>query len=135
MASPRSEFAMVLLLDGTVLAAGGLSNFIGISESEIYNPQTGAWNGTGPLNVARSEHQMVALPDGTALVAGGIGSTGSPTLASAELYDPRAGTWALVGHMHTARTFFQMVLLPTGQVRGSQLDLDQTLDLLPSMKS
>ncbi|CAL5219130.1 g905 [Coccomyxa viridis] len=110
MNSPRNEFQMVLLTDGTVLAAGGFGGAGNLASSEVYNRITKTWTLTGNMNVARNFPQMALLPDGTVLVSGGFSNTA--TQASSEVYNPATSTWVLTkGGMNSARAFFQMVLL------------------------
>ena len=63
MTTPRYEFQMVLLSDGTVLAAGGIdNNGDGLASSEVYNPATKTWAATiGPMTTPQSDFQMVLL--------------------------------------------------------------------------
>ena len=89
-----------LLLDGTVLAAGGLDRREGLAgpAAELYDPTTGAWTATSPMIQGRSGHTATLLRDGRVLVAAGISELASNPgdvpahdtgwLASAELYDP-----------------------------------------------
>ncbi len=95
MTIPRETFSMVLLCDGTVLAAGGGTPGAYLATAELYDPATGMWTPTGSLNVARYGFQMVLLPNGTVLAACGY-SYGAywPT---AELYNPATGLWNYTG--------------------------------------
>ncbi|EIE23307.1 galactose oxidase [Coccomyxa subellipsoidea C-169] len=62
MATKRSNFQMVLLADGTVVAAGGIvQSPTYTASSEIYDPASGTWSTTGSLGQARAFFQMVAL--------------------------------------------------------------------------
>lgn len=68
-----------LLNDGTVLVAGGTSDFFpadGVAPAKtttIYNPATGTWRPTGDLNIGRFAHTATLLNDGRVLVTGGEG--------------------------------------------------------------
>ena len=54
MTTPRSQFQMVLLSDGTVLAAGGVDDNVALASSEVYNPATKTWVATtGPMTTRR----------------------------------------------------------------------------------
>ena len=119
LATPRYFFQMVLLPNGSVLAAGG-QNFIDsnmpyLASAEVYNPTTNTWTATASLATARANFQMVLLPNGNVLAVGGF-SFGSGDLASAELYNPTTGTWTTTGSLATRRREFSMVLLPNGNV-------------------
>ncbi len=53
---------MVLLADGSVLAAGGLdSNDNPMASSERYNPITNLWSAASSMAMARGTFQMVSL--------------------------------------------------------------------------
>ena len=62
---------MVLLIDGTALAAGGYNGSSYLASSETYNPITQTWALTGPMTIARITLQMVLLSDGTLLSSRG----------------------------------------------------------------
>ena len=77
MARPDTHYSTVtLLLDGTVLLAGG--------PAELYDPAGGSRTETGNTLYGRSSATL--LLDGTVLVAGGLNGTG--TTSSAERYIP-----------------------------------------------
>jgi hypothetical protein len=81
-----------LLLDGTVLAAGGSGSGY-LRSAEVYNPANGIWTAAANMDQVRERHTATLLRDGTVLVAGGDISIGEvrEVLASAELYDPGSG--------------------------------------------
>ncbi len=104
----------VLLADGRVLVAGGRDgNFAGFppqssSLAEIYNPATGSWSLTGPLNLGRSNHTLILLPDGRVLAAGGV--------QTSEIYNPATGSWSVAGTMSVKRSNPSASLMPNGRV-------------------
>ncbi|MGH9071029.1 MAG: Kelch repeat-containing protein [Acidimicrobiales bacterium] len=106
--------AVVTLVDGSVLAAGGGVNALPIAACAIYNPKTAAWTPTGSLNLARRGADAVLLRNGKVLIAGGI--AGSRLLSSAELYNPATGKWKLTGSMSIPRLGNTLDLLPNGEV-------------------
>lgn len=123
LAEARDSHTATLLLDGTVLVAGGM--FCGYggcggssdalrSSAELYDPVSGNWSPTGHLGTARSGHTATLLPNGKVLVVGGQGSSGK--LATAELYDPIGGTWSATGAMAVARSNHTATFLPSGNV-------------------
>ena len=79
MNSARGRHTATLLNNGKVLVAGGTEYGIYpglgttgvVISAEIYDPATGAWTPTGPLNIRRSLHTATLLPGGNVLVAGG----------------------------------------------------------------
>lgn len=102
----RGEYVSVQLLDGRVLAIGGVaSDGTALASAEIYDPATGVWTLTGSMSAARNDEQAVRLRDGRVLVAGGgTGSEDNPRLKSAEIFDPATGQWTPTGHMTTPRS-------------------------------
>jgi hypothetical protein len=121
MLEARYGIRATVLLDGTVLVAGGALNsepYV-LASAELYDPSTGSWTTTGAMTEARYGYSATLLPDGEVLVAGGsatiVGSSPFP-LATAELYDPRTGAWTAIGSMATARTGHTATLLVDGKV-------------------
>jgi N-acetylneuraminic acid mutarotase len=121
MLEARYGIRATLLLDGTVLVAGGALNtepYV-LASAELYDPSTGSWTATGAMIEARYGYTATLLPGGEVLVAGGsttiVGSSPFP-LATAELYDPRTRTWTAIGSMATARTGHTATLLADGKV-------------------
>ncbi len=122
----RRGHTATLLLDGTVLVAGGQDTSLNpLGSAELYDPATGAWTPTGSLtNITgyptnspsnmRSLHTATLLANGKVLVAGGFGSLG--ILASAQLYDPASGIWKETGFMHVGRFQHTATLLANGGV-------------------
>jgi WD40 repeat protein len=90
----RALHTATLLADGDVLAAGGqiesVHKFAFPKYSEIYDPASGSWTVSGPLNQGRSVHSANLLPNGNVLLAGGFGKGPEhPTVVmSAELGMP-----------------------------------------------
>ena len=90
MNSARERHTATLLPNGRVLVAAGFTanNTASASVStELYDPASGTWTGTGSLNTARSAHTATLLPSSKVLVAAGVDNN-SNVLASAELYTP-----------------------------------------------
>lgn len=119
LAKGRTNFQMVVLSSGSVLAAGGQATPAILASAEIYSPTSGTWAATGDLNTAREDFRMVVLSNGNVLAAGGttiLPTGGVATVSSAEIYNPNTGTWTVTGSMNTARSDFEMVLLPNGNV-------------------
>ena len=111
----RHGAALVRLLDGRVLVAGGGPYLSGTAtaSAEIMDPATASWTFTGSMNVARRNPLACLLPDGRVFVAGGW--NGNSGFSSAEIYDPATGTWSFAGFM--ARPgIVPGFLLPSGKV-------------------
>ncbi|MEO7298345.1 MAG: kelch repeat-containing protein [Verrucomicrobiota bacterium] len=110
-----------LLTNGQVLMSGGKDDF-GYSSfsSELYNPTTLLWAGTGGLNVARHAHTSTLLSDGRVLVVGGLDIYAF--LTDSEIYDPISGSWSKSGNLgYPGKTFsgrylHTATLLPNGKV-------------------
>jgi len=79
--------------DGKVLVVGGHVNSSGNvpNTADLYDPATGLFTPTGPMNVGRTGQSAALLPGGKVLVVGGIGFPGP---ADAEIYDPLLGTFS-----------------------------------------
>jgi hypothetical protein len=91
----KGDHTATLLGDGRVLVAGGVTSNLGTSDvsgaSQLFDPTSGTWTPTTPLQSARYGADAVALPNGQVLVVGGIDASGAPT-ASAELYTLPVGS-------------------------------------------
>lgn len=115
MITPRTIHTATRLVDGRVLAAGGVTIGAGATATaELFDPGSGTWSAAASMNVARSRQVAVLLPSGKVLVAGG--RSASVSLASAELYDPAADRWTFTGAMSVARDNFTATLLGDGRV-------------------
>jgi WD40 repeat protein len=129
MTVARNGQTATLLLDGRVLIAGGS----GDDTAELYDPKTGTFSSTGPMNVARVRGQTATLlQDGRVLIAGGSdNSLAQNALASAELYDPKTGEFVLTGSMAHARAGHTATLLLDGRVLIVG-DSDRSFEARPS---
>ena len=117
MASSRVSFGAMALTGGMlnhmVMVAGGASgpdpirlHTLTLKESvvdttELYDPTSGKFSGTGQMIAGRGLFTTTELLDGTVLVAGGVDFKGTP-LSTAEIFDPSSGNFtATAGPMHT----------------------------------
>ncbi len=82
MTTPRTDFTLVLLQNGEVLAAGGdqAPGSGNPSTAELYNPATGTWTATGSMTTSASG-SAILLPSGDVLVA------------DVNIYHPSTGTF------------------------------------------
>ena len=68
-----------------------------MATAELFDPATGSWSSTGPMQYARFGASAVTLSDGRVLVFGSGGGDGaaSPSMRgafdNAEIYDPATG--------------------------------------------
>jgi uncharacterized delta-60 repeat protein len=79
-----SDHKAILLANGNVLAFSG-------SHAALYDPASGTWQDTAPLNIVRYGSAVALLPDGKVLAVGGVGDGLNNCLSSAELYDVGLG--------------------------------------------
>ena len=122
MTEAFSEHAAALLLNGTVLFAGGDAGSAPgpnpSSHAALYDPVTGAWTAAAAMITPRLSPTATLLADGCVLVVGGRvdGGHESAVIAEAELYDPVSGTWTPTARMLEGRSGHTATLLPDGRV-------------------
>jgi hypothetical protein len=91
MNSVRYQHGITLLNDGKVLVTGGNSASTAIATSEIFNPSTGTWTASSPLQQARISPTVNKLADGRVFVIGGsLGSTYYQNIDIGYYYAPLA---------------------------------------------
>lgn len=93
--------ADVALFDVDMGSAGAA-----LATAELFDPSTGAWTTTGPMNYARYGAPAVTLNDGRILIVGSRADTGVYTVGvdphafdTAEIYDPATGRFTLAGEL------------------------------------
>jgi hypothetical protein len=122
MASARNSHTATLLPNGKVLLAGGILHAVNntvtfLSSAELFDPATGSFTATGPMNKARQLHTATLLPSGKVLIAGGDFGDQNATNDTAELFDPASGTFTLLAaNMTAARSSHTTTLLANGQL-------------------
>jgi WD40 repeat protein len=111
----RTGHTATLLPSGKVLIVGGYGDSLPTNDAELFDPVTGTFAATGPINYPRNEPTATLLPNGTVLIAGG--EFYGVEVAEAEIYDPASGTFNFnYNYMNTARTGHTATLLPNGTV-------------------
>jgi hypothetical protein len=120
----RLGHSAVLLADGRVLVAGGFGDNGESYTAEIYDPSSGDWTSTGPLEteaefsglISKEYSTAVSLPDGRVLLMGTAVQDVQAIAAIVKLYDPASDSWTTDGRLTTARSWPTATLLPDGKV-------------------
>jgi len=124
--TPRHKHTAGLLPDGRVLIAGGSDErdwYGTMNSAEIYDPRTGKFTATSPMNESRFKlpDEAVQLSTGKLLIAGGS--------KEVEVFDPVSGKFLVAaGQMNDARHFMSETRLTDGSVllAGGYPNNDQT---------
>ncbi len=112
MAVGRKWFQAVRLTDGRVLVAGGTTPTGTTLLSELFDPTSGTWSMTAPMNVRRTFFAAAPLAGARALATGGASTSG--TVSSAEIFDN--GSWTNLDNMSVPRQLHSAVTLGDGRV-------------------
>jgi large repetitive protein len=119
MSVGRSAHVAVVMRDGRVLVAGGMTKrdrvHHGTDSVEIYDPASNTWTATASLSTSRNGAVGALLDDGTVLVASGSWSLYS-TEPTAETYDPATDRWTPTGEMPKGHWEAEALRLPDGRV-------------------
>ncbi|HEX2103176.1 MAG TPA: galactose oxidase-like domain-containing protein [Solirubrobacteraceae bacterium] len=122
----------VVLPDSRVLVIGGTLDRIheGISTTATFDPATGQWTLTSPMNHPRWYPTGTVLPDGRVLAANGEDQNGADVPVF-EVYDPARDTWSpLAGADRVQDLYSFNPVLPNGQVmEASPQPAAQLLDV------
>ncbi|QOJ15222.1 MAG: DUF1929 domain-containing protein [Planctomycetia bacterium] len=114
MLNPSEFSPSALLYTGEVLATW--------SPPQLYNPTTGQWRPTGPLDQPvrgwpdHSDHSLIVLADGRAVVIGIDRANGGPYSVMSEIYDPTTELWSPGSSPALLREKSEVVPLPDGRV-------------------
>ena len=121
--SHRAGPDLVLLDDGRILVVGGFevglaggpvgTEFLGATE--IFDPETAAWQQVDTRDLPLFREAAVPLSDGRVLAVGGSTNDGTES-ARAEIYDPDAEAWTAIEDMGIERGLPRAVLLTDGRV-------------------
>ncbi|MBU0624052.1 MAG: hypothetical protein KJ672_04315, partial [Candidatus Thermoplasmatota archaeon] len=111
----RSSPAVVMLGDGTVLVAGGMTATGPTDSTEILDLATGKWTLGPRMTTKRVGHTATLLKDGTVLITGG--DTGTGATASIEILSVKSRTsLAVPAGMTFKRSGHAAILLENGKV-------------------
>src|ERR1035437_4234082 len=89
MPSPHALCRMVALKDGRIVVIGGLNaSSDASSETDIFDPASGAWRRTGDMKQALYRPAAIALDDGRVLMVGGETTSDSDNVGQIEIYTP-----------------------------------------------
>ncbi len=121
MITPRFSHTATLLLDGTVLIAGGNTvAFVGgpnlaTNTAELYDPVAGTFTPTGMMSQADLHIGGILLADGRVFFASFSNYSSGP-VAAIELYDPYSGSFSNVGTSAALTEVTTAMLLNDGRV-------------------
>jgi len=125
MRAARTGHTATLLNTGEALVAGGINHYffqksgpfnsclaVDTSAADLFDPGTGMFASTSPMNALRAFHTATLLQSGKVLVAGGS-KVAPPT---AEIYDPATAVFTATGNMLSVRQKHTATLLTSGKV-------------------
>lgn len=111
----REDHISLLLLDGTVLIAGGYKDSTVISSVYTYSSGTDSWTGKSSMPDPVCYAPAVLLADGRVFVAGGSLDKIAVT-SNSYIYDPTSDTWTSAAAMSKARAHHTLTALASGLV-------------------
>jgi hypothetical protein len=94
------------LPDGRAIIGAGFR-----SRAQVYDPVSGTWTATPPMNDNRPGGAFVAAPNGKIYAMGGRAATLLPPTQTVDVYDPLSNTWSTGTSMVERRSGFPAVLL------------------------
>lgn len=132
LSAARHSFGISTLSDGRVLLTGGSAegnslNGSGVTNVDIYDPETNRFVPASPTTFGRSLHAQVTLRDGRVIVIGGAQN-------NAEIYSPMTNQWTTfkgllpttLKDMKAFETFDGRVFIAGGQDTVTGLTTDNT---------
>ncbi|MAT08008.1 MAG: hypothetical protein CL707_02745 [Chloroflexi bacterium] len=130
--SKRDRFALLVLSNGNLIAAGGKE--VGMQAQsgnfnrtvEIFDPIKNQWTFTGEMKEERMSPVLFELPDGNVMVIGGLSGARDP-LISTEILDSNTGTFSMGPEMIRPHNEMGAVTLNDGRfmvIGGSSYDED-----------
>ena len=91
--APAGVNTMLLLSDGTVMAADGATGWYKLTPNSSGSYLNGTWTTLAAMNFSRLYFSSQVLTNGQVMVAGGEYGTGT---TNSELYDPVGNTWTYI---------------------------------------
>lgn len=117
LAEARQFHTATLLLDGSVLVAGGTPYSTGLKSAERYDPKTGTWTAAAAMGEAKVLAEAWRLKDGRVIVVQACHDFSTIcSLSATELYDPGSGSWKLDPGPLLPRTAGAMAALADGRI-------------------
>jgi hypothetical protein len=103
--------------DGRILFVGGHQGaHYGITDTNIYNPATGAWTTAAQMAYPRWYPTVMMLADGRYLVVGGETNCNFCNVTQAEVYDATTNRWSPMGSPFDFPYYPHTFVLPNGSV-------------------
>jgi hypothetical protein len=93
----RASSSATALADGRVLLAGAWwTHNDAHTYGELFEPETGTFEGLINPNMRRAYAVLLPANDGSAVHLGGVGVTGGAPIQAVEAFDPETGTWSVL---------------------------------------
>ena len=126
---------LVLLVDGRVLAIGGVAPVA----TSMFSPATGMWTAAAPLLAPMHNVTTTRLSDGRVMISGGYTESPYQAQPDVQIFDPATGRWSWSVPLPQARDGHTASLLPDGSVliagggtfAGTTGDIAETLRYTP----
>jgi N-acetylneuraminic acid mutarotase len=120
MGHPRHDHTATVLLDGTVLLAGGFSitePFYDVNpDIQVYDPVTSTFTYVEAYMERRASHTATLLTDGSVLFTGGYTNVTNGMPERSQIYDPNSKRVRDAGYSTQPRYFHTTTLMPDGSI-------------------